>query len=216
MTKIDVLGKLFGSYTIVKIMRLFLFNADIPYDLDEIAKRIKATKRVIRKEVLDLEKAGLIKKRSYFKKVPAKGGSVSGGGKGKNEKQKSKKVQGYILNKDFHYLSALQNLLIKIPPFKPNELEKRFKGAGPLKLLIVSGVFIQEWDTTLDLLIVGDHLNTASVDRTVSSLESEVGKELTYATFDTSEFEYRVNVYDKLIRDVLDFPHQKIVNKLGV
>ena len=208
MTKIDILGKLFGSSSIVKIMRLFLFNPDMPHDTDDISRKVKVSKPSIRREILDLEKAGLIKKRSYFKKVEI--------GRGKKRKLKSKKTQGYILNKDFHYLSAIQNLLIKIPPFRSGELEKRFRGAGPVKLLIISGVFIQEWDTTVDLLIVGDHLNTSSVDRAVSTLESEVGKELTYAIFDTPEFEYRVNVCDKLIRDVLDYPHQKIVNKLGI
>jgi DNA-binding Lrp family transcriptional regulator len=208
MTKIDILGKLFGSPTIVKIMRLFLFSPDTPHDLEEIAKRIKSSKSAIKNEIVDLEKAGLIKRRTFFKKTETE--------KTKSKKTKSKKVQGYILNKNFHYLSALQNLLIKIPPFKPGELENRFKSAGPLKLLVISGVFIQEWDTSMDLLIVGDHLNTASVDRTVSSLESEVGKELSYAVFDTSEFEYRINVYDKLIRDVLDYPHQKIINRLGL
>ena len=208
MTKIDVLGKLFGSPSIVKVMRLFLFSPDTPHDLEGIAKRIKSSKDVIRNEISDLEKSGLIKKRTFFKKVEI--------GRTGKKILKNKKVQGYVLNKDFHYLSALQNLLIKIPPFKPGELEKRFKGAGPIKLLIVSGVFIQEWDTVLDVLIVGDHLNTPLVDRAISNLEAEVGKELTYAAFDTSEFEYRVNVYDRLIRDVLDYPHQKIVNKLGI
>ena len=94
--------------------------------------------------------------------------------------------------------------------------EKRFKGAGALKLLLVSGVFIQEWDNAVDVLVVGDRLNNRLVDRAIRSLESEIGRELTYAVFDTSEFEYRVNIYDKLVRDILDFPHEKIVNRLGI
>jgi len=189
-------------------MRLFLFNPDTPHDLDEISKKVKVQRSSIKEEVLDLEKAGLIKKRSYFKKVEV-------GRKGKKT-LKNKRVQGYILNQDFHYLSALQNLLIKIPPFTSSDLEKRFKGVGLLKLLLISGVFMQEWDTAVDILIVGDKLNALSIERAISSLESEIGKEITYAMFDTSEFEYRVNVYDKLVRDILDFPHQKIVNKLNI
>jgi len=205
MKKIDVLGKLFGSSSVVKIMRLFLFNADKPHSFDEVSKKVKYSKDSIRKEVLDLESAGFIKKKLYFQKVEI------GAGKFKN-----KKCQGFILNKDFHYLSALQNLLIKIPPFTARDIERRFKGVGSIKLLIISGVFIQEWDTVADILIVGDNLNTSLVDRTVASLESEIGRELTYVVFDTGEFEYRMNVYDKLIRDILDYPHQKIVNRLGI
>jgi hypothetical protein len=34
------------------------------------------------------------------------------------------------------------------------------------------------------------------------------------ALFDTEEFMYRLKMYDKLLRDVLDYPHEKIVNKI--
>ncbi|GAG51475.1 unnamed protein product [marine sediment metagenome] len=29
--------------------------------------------------------------------------------------------------------------------------------------------------------------------------------------FDTKEFFYRLNMYDKLIRDILDFPHEVVL-----
>ena len=37
-----------------------------------------------------------------------------------------------------------------------------------------------------------------------------------FATFDTDEFTYRINVYDRLVRDVLDYPHKKVLDKIGV
>jgi len=204
MVKNDTLGKLFGSPQRVKVMRLFLFNPEDTYDVDDASKRTKSSKIVIRKELSSLLSAGLLKKKIFFKKR-----------EGKATKGK-KKVPGFALDKDFHYLSALQNLLIKIPPFTSSDLEKRFKGSGSVKLLIISGVFLQEWESSADILIVGDKLNHTSIDRAVSSLEAEIGRELTYAVFDTAEFEYRTNVHDKLVRDILDFPHEKIVNRLGI
>lgn len=202
MKKIDVLGKLFGSGARVKIIRLFLFNTDTPHETGDISKRTKVSEAIAKKEVSSFEKIGLVKKRSFFK-------SIEGS-------KKKKRVHGYVLNKDFYYLSALQNLLIKIPPFSSQDLERKFKSAGHLKLLIISGVFLQEWDSVVDLLIVGDRLNTPMVDRAVASLESEIGRELTYAVFETPEFEYRLNIHDKLIRDILDFSHDKVVNRLGL
>ena len=47
-------------------------------------------------------------------------------------------------------------------------------------------------------------------------MEAEIGKELRYAAFEAPEFEYRVKMYDKLIRDIFDFPHKTILNKLGL
>jgi biotin operon repressor len=203
MSKIDILGKLFGSPAKVKIIRLFLFNVDTVHDFEDISKKTKVGREVVRKEVQGLEKIGLVKRKILIKK-------------GKTKKEASKKVQGYVLNKDFYYLSALQNLLIKIPAFTHADLQKKFKGAGAIRLMVVSGVFIQEWDSAADLLIVGDRLNQDSIDRTVSSLEAEIGRELSYVVFSTPEFEYRTNVYDKLVRDILDYPHEKVINTLKI
>jgi hypothetical protein len=59
-------------------------------------------------------------------------------------------------------------------------------------------------------------LNKAAVDRVIHTLESELGSELRYAVFETSDFSYRLNIYDKLIRDVFDFPHEKILDRIGI
>ena len=50
----------------------------------------------------------------------------------------------------------------------------------------------------------------------LKEIEAEVGKELSYAVFASDDFIYRLNICDKFIRDVLDYPHQKILNKLGI
>ena len=47
-------------------------------------------------------------------------------------------------------------------------------------------------------------------------MESEIGKELRYAFFDTQEFKYRMSIYDKLVRDILDYPHTVLVDKMGI
>ena len=50
----------------------------------------------------------------------------------------------------------------------------------------------------------------------MSSIEAELGKELRYAVFETPDFQYRLGIYDKLIRDIFDSEHQKIIDKLGI
>ena len=49
------------------------------------------------------------------------------------------------------------------------------------------------------------------IEEEIKKLEAEIGTELVYAVFDTKEFIYRLNMYDKLIRDVLDFPHEVVL-----
>ena len=97
-----------------------------------------------------------------------------------------------------------------------DNLVKKFSGVGRLKLFIASGVFIQEWDTRVDLLVVGDELNLNRLENVIKTIESEVGREISYSAFETSEFEYRHGMHDRLIRDILDFPHTTLVDKLEI
>ncbi len=192
----ETLSKLFGSEHKVKIMRLFLFNPDNTFDTKDISLRTKSDPAKVRREVNLLLKMGLIKPRSIHKKS-----GVS---------------NGYILDTQFSYLSQLQNFLINIEPLHPKEIIKKITKLGSIKLIIVAGVFIQEPESRADILIVGDNMKKAALENTIKLLESEIGKELRYAQFTTEDFRYRLSMCDKLTRDILDYPHKKILNKLGV
>ena len=102
----------------------------------------------------------------------------------------------------------MEDLLINTESLDNEAILRHFKSAGKTKLLLVSGVFIKNKDSRVDLLIVGDKMKRGRIEETIRKLEAEIGAELTYAVFETKEFIYRVNMYDKLVRDILDFPHQ--------
>ena len=68
----------------------------------------------------------------------------------------------------------------------------------------------------VDMLIVGDGLKKGAISRIVKTMEAEIGKELVFASFETADFHYRLGMYDKLIRDILDYPHQKLLDKLNI
>ena len=192
----ETLAKLFGSETKVKIMRLFLFNPERIYDTGEIVERVKADTRKVRKEIALLEKAGMVKRRVSPKKK-SRGNSFS-------------------LDSSFAYLLPLQNFLINSEPLQPKEIIKRIGKLGTIKLIITAGVFIQELESRADILIVGDHVKKGSLENTIKTFESEIGKELRYAYFTTEDFKYRLGMFDKLTRDILDYPHRKVLNRLGI
>ena len=81
---------------------------------------------------------------------------------------------------------------------------------------MISGVFLHDRDSRVDILVVGDHLKAAKLSSIISSIEAKLGKELRYAAFETTDFQYRLSIYDKLIKDILDYQHKKILNKLGL
>lgn len=195
----EILEKLFGSKERVRMMRLFLFNPDTIFSVEKIAERVDASCRFIEKEIAIMKRAGLVKRKEY-----------------RSKKAIEQKIVGWALDQSFPYLIPLRSLLIQQVFLRDSDIIGRLSSVGKLRLLVISGVFIQDLDSRVDLLIVGDGLRKWILERNVKNLESEIGKELRYAAFETSDFQYRLNMFDKLIRDIFDFPHRKIVDKIGI
>ena len=203
----DILSKLFGSSSRIKIMRLFLLNREEAFENSDVVKKSKVTSIVARKELAMLSKIGFIDKKSFFKEIPPKT---------KNGKIKKKRVSGWQLDDSFPLLSSVHNLLISTEPLGRKEIAGKLKNCGSIKLIVISGVFIQNPDSRVDMLIVGDKLKKGVIENTLQILESEIGKDISYTSLETPEFRYRMSVYDKFIRDILDYPHVKIVDKIGL
>src|SRR3989344_1876726 len=172
---------IFGGEAKVKIMRLFIFNPGIVFNHAEVANRTKEKPNTVRRELGILTKAGLITRRT----------------------------KGFILDISYPYLSAIENFLIDAAPISSKEIIKKISRAGNIKLILISGVFLHERDSRVDMLVVGDHLKQTKLLSIVSSIEALLGKDLRYAAFETIDFQYRLSIYDKLIKDILDYQHEK-------
>ena len=203
----DMLSALFGSSARVRILRLFLSNLDNCYTAAEVTQRSKVHPQTTRKELRLLQKIGLLKKRQCVRVVTT--------GRGRNKKTTSKKVQGFAVDRQFSELIALRNFILNIAPTDDHGIAKRVSVAGKVKLLVVSGVFIHHPDSRIDILIVGDAMKESRLKSAIRDLEAQMGHELRYAAFSTDDFTYRLGVYDRLIRDVLDYPHHIIVDRLN-
>jgi hypothetical protein len=201
----NILEKLFGSADRVKIMKLFLFNDQQNFDKAEVEKRAKVTSASATKELKLLNEIKLLHKKQINKKTKTKTG-----------RQSKKKVTAYILNTNFGLLKHLRNLLINNEPLQHIDIQKRIGRAGRIKLIIISGVFIQNDDSRVDIFIVGDQIKDRTLKNTIATMESEIGKELRYSYLSTRDFKYRHSVCDRLVRDVLDYSHEVVVDKIGL
>lgn len=202
MKQLDILGKLFGSLTRVKLMKVFLLNQETVCTLEDLALRLRVKPKVIKEDLALLVRIGFVKPKSLVKVIVKKKSSTR------------KKIKGFVMNKEFVLEEALRGLLVDSSSMHVQELPSRFSKAGKMSLFIVSGLFLRDEDRSLDIMMVGDRLDRKLIDRKIKELESEIGKELRYSVFDTTEFMYRLNMYDKLLRDVLDYPHEKLINKI--
>jgi len=61
-------------------------------------------------------------------------------------------------------------------------------------------------------LVVGD-LNQTKLDKFVSDLETKEGKEIRYTSMNPDEFEYRRQVNDRFLSEVLASKKQVLVDK---
>jgi hypothetical protein len=192
----ETLAKLFGGQARVKIMRLFLLNSN-SFEIGDIVSRSRVSKSNARKEINTLLSMGFIKH-----KIIAKEGARGA----------KKKVSTWQLNIAFQYLNSVRDLLIDPTLLIEEDLVQRFKPIGKIKLMIVSGIFIGNKKSRVDILIVGDKLKKNVIQQIIKGLEVEIGKELNYVVFDSNEFKYRLDMYDKLVCDVIDLPHEKLID----
>jgi hypothetical protein len=199
----DILEKLFGSGDRVRIMRMFLFNPDAVYTVEQISGRTTSNRRVVDRELALLQKAGMLRRKPFSKYAKDGEGAKLRG-------------NGWALNRGFRYLRPLENLLIQQALISEADIIKRLERVGKLKLVVMAGIFIQDPESRVDILVVSEHMKKKTLIQIIRELESEIGKELRYAAFETPEFEYRVGMYDKLVRDIFEFPHRKILDKIGL
>jgi hypothetical protein len=203
----DSLNILFGGQARTRMIRLFIFNTESVFDIDDVCERLNIKPKEAKKEFDVLLKAKLIVKKVFTKEIQKK---IRGKVVGLN-----KKVHGFALNTDFPYTLALKELLMSSKNLEGGEILRRLSKSGKLKKIIITGVFIQNPESRVDILVVGDKLKKNILNNAIRSLEVELGKELNFAYFDTPDFIYRTSMSDKLIRDIMEFPHQVLLDKLS-
>lgn len=198
----DPLTILFGSQARVKLLRFFLFNPSKEFTFDDISRRARLVRRTARTEVTALEKAGVIKKKQIYIE--------------KEGSDKKVRADGYALNKKFTELQALQTFLFETAPINGKTVLTHLRKAGTLDFVCVAGIFVREFEQRLDILLSMKKLPDGKVENAIRALEAELGIEIRFAAFASDDLVYRVGMYDKLIRDMFDYPHEIILDKIAV
>ena len=178
----------------MKLLRFFLLSPEKIVTPKEASKLLKISSKSASKEARLLRLLGFLKKRP----------------------------NGFMLSQTSPYLLALRSLLVNASPVSRERMLKFFKNKGKIKLLVLGGVFNNDFAVDasdsagrLDLLLVGE-LRRGAAERFIKKIEAEVGKELNWTLMSALEFDHRLAMHDKLLRDLLDYPHEFLINKLGV
>lgn len=193
----DILDNLFGSRVRVRVLKFLFRNYPGDFGLGEISKKIGASGTATKKELESLTRLNLLKKSR---------GDIR-----------------YALNPNFEFFPELKSLILKSSPAEKNSMIKKINGLGRIRLAVISGIFMNESENVessesavADLFIVGDYINKNKLRNFLRSLEAEAGREIKLSIMDKEEFEYRYGMFDRFVRVLLEGPHEKIINKLGL
>ncbi|OGN27732.1 MAG: hypothetical protein A2941_02540 [Candidatus Yanofskybacteria bacterium RIFCSPLOWO2_01_FULL_49_17] len=143
----------------------------------------------------------------------------------RKSKTRRKAVQDkgrYSLNPNFEFFAELRGLMLKSSPQEKEKMTQKISNLGRVRLALISGIFLNDSDTTsqyespADLFIVGDDIDRKRLRNFLINLEAEVGSEVKLTIMDKEEFTYRYSMFDRFVRVLLEGPHEKIINKLGL
>lgn len=187
----EILEQLFDSPIKVRLLKLFLRNPKQSYNLTEIGQRVRASSATCKKQAERLASIRLLSARN-------KGGQ-----------------KFYSANEQFDFYNELGTLVLKSSPASKKKILRDVKKLGRISMLVLSGVFVDADNTRADLMLVGDGIRDKEMNTFIGNLEAEVGKEINYVVMTAENFKYRYEMFDRFIRDVLEKPHETLINKFS-
>lgn len=125
----------------------------------------------------------------------------------------------YMLNRDFEFIQELRDLILKSSPAEKKEIFSRLQKLGKIKLAVVTGIFLNKENNEnipTDLFIVADDLDRRKFNAFLRFLEAETGGEVRFVIMEKDEFQYRFSMFDRFVRVLLEGPHEKLINRLGI
>jgi hypothetical protein len=123
---------------------------------------------------------------------------------------KSKKEISYILN-PIEEVLALETVIFRFSQSFFETLAQKIDNIGNIHLCIAMGAFLQRDKDRVDMFLVADDINEKKFEALIQDIETELAQELTYTVITLKEFEYRQNMFDKFVLDILENKNTKIV-----
>ena len=181
---------MFGSKAKTRILRFFLLNADKEHSIAEIAERNMLSTSAVRKEINELKKIKFV-----------------------SEKTK-KGVKVYVQEPEFHYFQELKSLFAKSTSSPQCKSLARIKNIGDVKLALISGIFLNHPKSKVDMVLVANNVSRSKLKSVMSSLEAEIGKEVSFVLMNSEEFKYRLDMLDRFLLDFVEDTHTELIDKI--
>lgn len=184
-----MLEQLFGSRTRVKILRLFYANPDSSYYVREMTRRVGEQINSVRRELENLSRIGILT----------------------SEARNRKKY--YRLDPDFVLNTELRSLFLKSRMTLEKRIINRVKETGTISYLALCGYFVDDQQAPVDLFIVG-RVNRRKLEALLEKFSENFGSQLRYTTMTAEEYNYRKEITDKFLYDIINRTKVVVIDKL--
>lgn len=185
---------LFGSRVRWRLIKFFMLHDKVALTATEIIEKNKMEAKTAREEAKKVLAQLVNAKFLYSRTI--------------------KKQKAYFLNSKYSFYDELKWLVVKSNIYPQCEQLNRVKNLGEVKLGLVSGIFINNKKSKTDLFLVVDNLSRAKLKHLIDELETEMGREINYSLMNLEEFRYRIKMFDKFVLEILEQPHEIIVNEI--
>jgi predicted metalloendopeptidase len=165
----------------------------------ELSRIADTQLNAIRREIENLEELGIIKEVER--------------GSSKIEEVGTERSKYYKLNKEFYLNEELGNLLSKTQLMEEKSfVEAIHKRAGNIKMLVLTGFFTNEADSSTDMLIVGE-IKTVQLAKIIRDFEKFLNRQIRYTIMEEKEFNERREIGDKFLYGVFESKHVFVINE---
>lgn len=188
--EVSLFDTLFGSRVRARLLRLFLLHPDMEFSPTTAAQKIGLRRPDVVKELAKLLKMGFISKKTR---------------QGKKH---------YQVRTDFPFYHELKTLVSKLNINAKSEVFKKLKKAGDVKLVLISGAFINYSKSKVDMVLVINSANKVKLKQIITALEAESGREIRYVLMNSEEFHYRLDMLDRFLIEFLEGPYESVIDKV--
>jgi hypothetical protein len=190
-----MIEQLFGSKTRVKLLKLFYGNPDRAFYVREITRKIDEQINSVRRELSNLLNVGIITSDTTNNKLY------------------------YEVNQKYEFYGPLLEIFggSKTSSNQNEEatasgIEEEFKSMGHVDLVVFTGQLTRDTSAPVDVLIVGN-VNKNAVDKYITNLEAEEGKEISYTVLRPDDFAYRNQIRDRFVTRIMNAKKQVVLDR---
>lgn len=195
-----MIEQIFGSRTRWKLLKVFLSHSEDHFYIRELTRLTGEKLNSVRRELANLESWGII--------VSEKPNTVD-----KEKVSKAKEKKYFRAETDFVLFNELKDLIMKSWLLVEKSLVDKLTKMGNIKLLILSGKFVNNPTVETDLLIVGS-INRDKLNNFMKQLSRSFGEDVHYTMMTPKEYQYRKDVTDRFLYRILETGHIKMIDKL--